>query len=211
MIHTLDGGTVPVGKIGGIGIYWRRRDAHSHPGRRASAMRRIVLLVTGVFLAISTAFGLAVLIAHGRMPLFDPFLLLLLAAFPAALLDAALAGAFDGRRTAAEKMRGLIELPIRLGHSSRAVLSMLAIVAAFGILLVVVGLATGLSRGVYESQGRFYATTSHGTTIAISHDAFYRMMRGALHFESGMLVLMFTFLFAFALAADDRKSFHVIP
>jgi hypothetical protein len=140
-----------------------------------------------------------VLAANGREPVFRPFLWLVILAIPAIAIWLIGSGAFNARTPIEDKFRTLLTLPIRLRRSTRVLQAVTVSAGVFGATLVVLGVTAGLSHGVYQVGGRYYASPG-GIVVQISKEEFYRMSVGAMRFEAGILILMYTLLFAYSVA-----------
>jgi hypothetical protein len=164
-------------------------------------MRRISIALSSGLLALSMAFGIAVLAAKGRESVFRPFLWLVILAIPAIIVQLIGSGAFNARIPIEDKFRTLLTLPVRLRRSTRVLQAVTVSAGVFGATLVVLGVTAGLdlSHGVYQAGGRYYASPG-GIVVQISKEEFYRMSLGAMRFEAGLLILIYTLLFAFSVA-----------
>jgi hypothetical protein len=162
-------------------------------------MRRISIALSSGLLALSMAFGIALLAANGREPVFRPFLWLVILAIPAIIVQLIGSGAFNARIPIEDKFRTLLTLPVRLRRSTRVLQAVTVSAGVFGATLVVLGVTAGLSHGVYQAGGRYYASPG-GIVVQISKEEFYRMSLGAMRFEAGILILTYTLLFAFSVA-----------
>jgi hypothetical protein len=162
-------------------------------------MRRISIALSSGLLALSMAFGIALLAANGREPVFRPFLWLVILAIPAIIVQLIGSGAFNARIPIEDKFRTLLTLPVRLRRSTRVLQAVTVSAGVFGATLVVLGVTAGLSHGVYQAGGRYYASPG-GIVVQISKEESYRTSLGAMRFEAGILILIYTLLFAFSVA-----------
>lgn len=176
-------------------------------------IRRLSIVLSGILFGFSIAFGIAVLAAHGRAPVFDPVVWLVVLAVPIIGLQLAGSGALSLRVPLADKLQALAAFPVRFRQAARPPIQIFtATTCLFGIVLIVLGFASGLSRGAYQAGGRYYASPD-GVVTEINRQEFYRMTLGTLRFEAGILILLYAFLFAFSLvepysarAAESRPD-----